>query len=95
MSLEPRAARVARVTALALDLDAVRSFVARHQHLDQLVRRYESTFAAAFPARTDDVLAALRSPDASWPGPALVWASIERGHAELLERPPRGITLGR
>lgn len=35
MSLEPRAARVARVTSLALDLDAVRSFVERHQHLDR------------------------------------------------------------
>jgi transcriptional regulator with XRE-family HTH domain len=55
---------------------------------------YESTLAAAFPARTADVLQALRG-TAAWPGPAIVWAVVEGGRARLLEVPPRGVRVGR
>ena len=55
---------------------------------------YGKTLEAAFPARSLDALDAL-SGDVAWPGPAIVWARVERGRAEILERPPRGVRIGR
>ena len=55
---------------------------------------FEATLAAAFPARTADVLGALRGTDA-WPGPGIVWAHIEGGKARILDGPPRGVRAGR
>jgi transcriptional regulator with XRE-family HTH domain len=59
-----------------------------------VMKTYESTFAAAFPARSADAIAALRG-DAAWPGPAIVWVKVEGGRAQILEAPPRGIRVGR
>jgi hypothetical protein len=59
-----------------------------------IVNSYAATLAAAFPARCTDAIAALRY-GAEWPGPAIIWARVERGQAEILERTPRGIMLGR
>jgi transcriptional regulator with XRE-family HTH domain len=59
-----------------------------------VVKAYETTLAAAFPARSADAVAALRD-DAAWPGPAIVWARLDSGRAEILDRPPRGVRLGR
>ena len=60
-----------------------------------LVNRYEATFRAAYPARCADVLAALRTADAPWPGAGLIWMRVERGRATILPGPPRGVRLGR
>ncbi len=60
-----------------------------------IVCTYEATLAASFPAPMASTLAALRGPVAPWPGPAILWARLERGRAEILEGPPRGIRLGR
>jgi transcriptional regulator with XRE-family HTH domain len=59
-----------------------------------LARLYESTLAAAFPARTQAVVAALSGSD-PWPGSAIVWVRLERGAAAILDRPPRKVRLGR
>ena len=59
-----------------------------------LARAYESTFAAAFPARCERAVAALRGVT-PWPGPAIVWARVEGGKAEILGTPPRGVRVGR
>jgi hypothetical protein len=59
-----------------------------------VAKAYESTLTAAFPARSADAIAALRG-DAAWPGAAIIWARVVGGRAEILERPPRGIRLGR
>lgn len=59
-----------------------------------IARTYEATLAAAFPARPADVLVALKG-DVPWPGAAILWARVDRGHAEILEAPPRGVRLGR
>jgi hypothetical protein len=59
-----------------------------------IAKAYEATLAAAFPARSADAVAALRGA-AAWPGPAIVWVRLEGVRAEILERPPRGIRLGR
>jgi DNA-binding XRE family transcriptional regulator len=60
----------------------------------EIAKAYEATLAAAFPARTADVLDALRG-SAAWPGPGIVWATVEAGRAEILDAPPRGVRLGR
>jgi transcriptional regulator with XRE-family HTH domain len=60
----------------------------------EVAKAYEATLAAAYPARSADAFEALRG-NAAWPGPAIVWANVERGRAEILDRPPRGVRLGR
>jgi transcriptional regulator with XRE-family HTH domain len=61
----------------------------------ELARRYASTLAAAYPARTADVIRALTTSGSPWPGPGIVWVRIEGGRGTLLDRPPRGVALGR
>ena len=60
----------------------------------EIARRYAATLATAYPARTAEVVDALTG-DAPWPGDGIVWMRLERGVAELLPRPPRGVRLGR
>jgi transcriptional regulator with XRE-family HTH domain len=59
-----------------------------------IAKAYEATLAAAFPARVSDALEALRGA-APWPGPTLMWARVRGGSAEILQRPPRGVRVGR
>lgn len=61
----------------------------------ELARRFERTLATAYPARTTDVVDALTTRDAPWPGAGLVWMRVETGVAQLLDGPPRGVALGR
>lgn len=60
-----------------------------------LATRFAATFAAAFPTRTADALAALRGLGTPWPGPAIVWVRIDGHGAKILDGPPRGVSLGR
>lgn len=59
-----------------------------------IVRRFEATMRVAYPARSCDAVRSLTVGD-PWPGPALIWIRIDRDIAELLDRPPRGISVGR
>jgi transcriptional regulator with XRE-family HTH domain len=61
----------------------------------ELARTFEATLQAAYPARVADAVASLRTPGLLWPGAALIWAGVSDGVAELLDRPPRGVRLGR
>jgi transcriptional regulator with XRE-family HTH domain len=61
----------------------------------ELARRFEATLATAYPAKTRDVLRALTTEHARWPGAGLVWMRVENGRGELMEGPPRGVRLGR
>jgi transcriptional regulator with XRE-family HTH domain len=61
----------------------------------ELVRRYEASFSAAYPARTADILAALTTSTTAWPGDGLVWVRLDKGEATVLPGPPRGVSLGR
>ena len=61
----------------------------------ELAKTFEATLRAAYPARTSDVVAALTGEREPWPGAGLVWMRVERGRADLLEGPPRGVGLGR
>lgn len=60
-----------------------------------IARRYAATLATAYPARCADVFDALTGADSLWPGDGVIWARLEHGRAEILDRPPRGVTLGR
>lgn len=61
----------------------------------ELARRFERTLATSYPARASEVVDALITHDAPWPGAGLVWMRVEGGVAHLLEGPPRGVALGR
>lgn len=60
-----------------------------------VARQYEATLRAAYPARTRDVLDALTTSTAAWPGPGLVWMNVEAGKARMLDGPARGVRVGR
>ena len=61
----------------------------------ETARAYEATLSVAYPAKTRDVLAALTTPTANWPGAGIVWMRLDRGRAELMDGPPRGVRVGR
>jgi transcriptional regulator with XRE-family HTH domain len=60
-----------------------------------IARAYEATLSAAFPGRAADAYAALTSPDAPWPGSSILWARLGSTGAEILDKPPRGVRVGR
>ena len=59
----------------------------------EIARRFETTLRAAYPTRTTDVFASLTE-GAPWPGPGILWADV-RGVVRILDRPPRGVPVGR
>lgn len=60
----------------------------------QIVHRFESILRAAYPARTVEAVRSL-SLGEPWPGDAIVWIRIEGDVVELMDGPPRGISVGR
>ena len=60
----------------------------------QMARDYAATLSAAYPARTAEVVDSLTR-GMPWPGDGMVWMRLERGIAELLPYPPRGVPVGR
>lgn len=61
----------------------------------EIARRYETMLRTAYPAKARDVIEALTTPSCPWPGPGIAWMRVEGGVATLLDRPPRGVRLGR
>ena len=61
----------------------------------EIARTFETTIAAEYPAPAAATYAALTTADAPWPGSGILWASVEGGRARILERPPRGVAVGR
>lgn len=60
-----------------------------------VAKQYEATLRAAYPARTRDVLDALATRTAGWPGPGLVWMIVDGGKARVIDGPARGVRVGR
>jgi len=72
-----------------------RLLVVRNTHaIREVMRAAEATMRAAYPARTQDAVAALTGTD-PWPGAAIAWMNLDHGIANLLEGPPRGVNVGR
>ena len=61
----------------------------------EVAREYAATLAAAYPAKCSAVFDALTTARPPWPGDGLIWARVDGGRAEILDRPPRGVALGR
>jgi transcriptional regulator with XRE-family HTH domain len=59
-----------------------------------LARSFTATLQAAYPARSNDAVAALVE-GREWPGDAIVWVRIEGERVELLDGSPRGVPVGR
>ena len=59
-----------------------------------IVAQHPDYLAAAYPARAADAYASLAG-EAPWPGDTLLWCRVEGTQATILERPPRGVTVGR
>jgi len=59
-----------------------------------VARQFEATLRVAYPARTRDAIAALCRGEL-WPGAAIIWIRIDGERVELLDGPPRGVSLGR
>jgi transcriptional regulator with XRE-family HTH domain len=57
----------------------------------ELVRDFEATFRNAYPADPAAVRRCLMSADAPWPGPGLLWATVEGDSARILDRAPPGL----
>ena len=59
-----------------------------------VVTQHSKLLATAYPARAADAYLALTGSTA-WPGDALLWCRVDDGVAVVLDRPPRGIAVGR
>ncbi len=60
----------------------------------QLARQFDATLHAAYPAPSSRVVRSLCD-GAEWPGAGIVWVRIEGDRVELLDGPPRGVSVGR
>jgi transcriptional regulator with XRE-family HTH domain len=60
----------------------------------ELARRFEGTLRAEFPATAAAVYRALTE-NSPWPGHGILWADVRGDTATILDRPPRGIAVGR
>ena len=61
----------------------------------EIAWRFGETLRAAYPGRTEDAYRALTTPDAPWRQAALLWADVRGDAVRILDRPPRGVLLGR
>lgn len=60
----------------------------------EAVRAAAAMLETAYPARTRDAVASLAD-GTPWTGPAIVWMEVEGASARLLDRAPRGVSVGR
>jgi transcriptional regulator with XRE-family HTH domain len=60
-----------------------------------LASRFVETLRTAYPASAAAAYLALTKPDPAAPGSALLWATVEGDQAKILDRPPRGVLVGR
>ena len=60
----------------------------------ELARSFEATLRTAYPASSRKAVMSLVAGDA-WPGDSIIWVRIVGDTVELLEGPPRGVSVGR
>jgi transcriptional regulator with XRE-family HTH domain len=59
-----------------------------------IAAQYGDLLATAYPAGHVDLVHSLAG-DAAWPGSGIVWCDVDGREARILDRPPRGVRLGR
>ena len=60
----------------------------------ELAKQFAETLRVAYPTPTVATYAAVVA-DGAWPGAGLLWAAVDDDKVRILERPPRGVTVGR
>ncbi len=60
----------------------------------EVARAFEATLRAAYPAQTRAAVRSLAAGD-PWPGDSIIWVRIEGESVELLDGPPRRVSVGR
>lgn len=61
----------------------------------ELASTFGQLLAAAYPAPMEAALDAVPGPSRPWPGAALVWVRVDANGTRILDRPPRGVEVGR
>jgi hypothetical protein len=60
----------------------------------ELAAQFAETRRVAYPAPTSAAYEAVVG-EGAWPGAGLMWAAVDGDRTRILERPPRGVTVGR
>jgi hypothetical protein len=61
----------------------------------EIAARFSDTLTVAYPGSSVDAYRALTTADATWRRPTILWADLRGDLATILDRPPRGVTVGR
>lgn len=61
----------------------------------EIAARFGDTLGVAYPGSSVDAYRALTTLEAAWPGPSLLWADVRGDVVRILDRPPRGVLVGR
>lgn len=90
-----RSAEIWRFAAVGTEPAVSSVLVVRSTRATRVVAlAHPAVLAELFPARAGDTLAALTT-EAPWPAAGMLWAAVEGGRARILDRPPRGVSVGR
>lgn len=60
----------------------------------EIAVRFGETLRVAYPAPARAAYRALTSDVESWPGAALLWADVRGDRVTVMDRPPRGVSVG-
>jgi transcriptional regulator with XRE-family HTH domain len=60
----------------------------------EIAVRFGETLRIAYPAPASAAYRALTSDVHSWPGAALLWADVRGDRVTVMDRPPRGVSVG-
>jgi transcriptional regulator with XRE-family HTH domain len=60
----------------------------------EIAIRFGETLRVAYPASPRAAVRALTTEDEPWPGATIVWADVRGDRVTLMDRPPRGVTVG-
>jgi hypothetical protein len=61
----------------------------------ELASRFSVTLSVAYPGSTQVAYRSLTTADATWPGSAMLWATVDDDTTRILDQPPSGVSLGR
>ena len=61
----------------------------------EIATRFGNTLGVAYHCNSIDAYRALTTSESTWRGPALLWADVRGDVATILDRPPRGVQVGR
>jgi hypothetical protein len=60
----------------------------------EIASRFGETLRIAYPASARAAYRTLTTGDEPWPGAALLWADVRGDRVTVMDRPPRGLSVG-